>query len=100
MFDNDIHIRHTYHYANSNVDNIYYCLNEALAYVFNWLQANKLTLATSQQTYTEYVWAEAEHFQLLKELGWMVLKWAKSQSQKKIVFVIEAIKRVKHPIHK
>ena len=40
MYPDDTH--HTY--AGSNLENVQFCLNEDLANVFNWLQANKPTL--------------------------------------------------------
>ena len=38
-------------YAGSNLENVQFCLNEDLANVFNWLQANKLAL---NMTKTEF----------------------------------------------
>ena len=39
-------------YAGSNLENIQFCLNEELTNVFNWLQANKLTII---MTKTEFM---------------------------------------------
>ena len=39
-------------YAGRNLENVQFCLNEDLANVFNWLQANKLTL---NMTKTEFM---------------------------------------------
>ena len=48
MYADDTHLT----YAGSNLENVQFCLNEDLANVFNWLQANKLTL---NMTKTEFM---------------------------------------------
>ena len=48
MYADDTHLT----YASSNLENIQFCLNEDLANVFDWLQANKLTL---NMTKTEFM---------------------------------------------
>ncbi|PFX19180.1 putative RNA-directed DNA polymerase from transposon X-element [Stylophora pistillata] len=48
MYADDTHLT----YAGSNLENVQFCLNEDLENVFNWLQANKLTL---NMTKTEFM---------------------------------------------
>jgi len=48
MYADDTHFT----YASSNFENVQFCLNEDLADVFDWLQANKLAL---NMTKTEFM---------------------------------------------
>ena len=48
MYADDTHLT----YASSNLENVQFCVNEDLANVFDWLQANKFTL---NMTKTEFM---------------------------------------------
>ena len=54
MYADDTHLT----YAGNNLENIQFYLNEDLTNVFNWLQANKLTL---NMTKTKFMLIGSRH---------------------------------------
>ena len=116
MYADDTHLT----YADNNLENIQLCLNEDLKNVFNWLQANKLTL---NMTKTEYMLigsrqrlstltaspeiamngTQVKQVEATKSLGVTIdnkLDWHShiEKLTKKIASGIGAIKRVRHLI--
>ena len=116
MYADDTHLT----YASSNLENLQFCLNEDLANVFDWLQANKLTL---NMTKTEFMLigsrqrlntlttspiirmnsTQVSKVSATKSLGVMIddkLDWHDhiEKLTKKIASGIGALKRIRHLI--
>ena len=116
MYADDTHLT----YASSNLENVQFCLNEDLANVFDWLQANKLTL---NMTKTEFMLigsrqrldtlttsptirmnsTQVSNVRATKSLGVMIddkLDWHNhiEKLTKKIASGIGALKRIRHLI--
>nr|XP_058947926.1 uncharacterized protein LOC131775812 [Pocillopora verrucosa] len=116
MYADDTHLT----YAGSNLENVQFCLNEDLANVFNWLQANKLTL---NMTKTEFMLigsrqrlntltasptitmnnTQVSQVTATKSLGVIIddkLDWQShiEKLTKKIAYGIGALKRIRHLI--